>query len=316
MSGCQLVFNELCLLRPASSLEEARYRMVDLVRLVRHAMKETGAKGLCVTTEFSSLALGPDGYSFRQWRSDNAVDEPARRILDRAIDKRERLSEQSDPLEVLAEWKARGVEAVWRGQPAQGLFAAFLADSLAVSLPVESWNRAKVEIQVLRGKSVENSVSITVRHAACSEHLAEYSESWLQRSEDALAWYRREVDPWKADYIHASKYSSRKHVRGRDNAARQKAANKAGAAGQFVAEHEGGKVTDHEIASWERAALVEAWLGEGEAAVSRHDGGRTFFVISERCHPVGFVGGSGRETCLLRVEWSSGSVHSHPRDGR
>lgn len=316
MGCCQLIFNELCLEPPAPNADEVRRRLHELRRLVQKAIQRTGASGLRVTEDFDDRPISSN-YSFRAWRRDEAVDKDERRLLARFID-RGTLIDEDDPPEILGEWENRGVEARWNDRPARGLFAAFLLDSLALSLDVEPWNDPfRIDLHILRltGSEERETLGRTVvqaRHAARSEHLKEHKKAWLGRSTDVLAVYRRQVDPWKSQHVPASKYAQGKHVRGQTNDERRQNAI-ATRNGQFVAELQGRPVTDSRVSKWEREALLAAWEGSDIAALIRHEHGN-FHLEFQQQHPVGFTGGSGRETRRMRVEWSSGHVHSHPRE--
>jgi hypothetical protein len=177
---------------------------------------------------------------------------------------------------------------------------------LALSFGFEPWNEASVELDVLRlSETGDAEIRVRVRHASQREHLAHHDSSWLARSTDTLAVFRRNVDPWQSRHVAASQYA--KHTRGKTNEERRNNARSQEGAGQYLAER--GDV----IEGWEREALVAAWLGEDGVRLSRHGEGRTFFVFAGRAHAVGYAGGTGHEVRLLRVEWSSGDVHSHPR---
>lgn len=312
MGCCQLIFNELCLEPPAPSVAQARQRLHELRKLVQQAIRRTGAEGLRVVEDFDDLPLAP-GYTFQRWQRDEAVDKDERRQLARQIDRGQVIDER-DPPDVFAQWEDRGVDATWQGRSARGLFAAFLLDSLALSLAVEPWDAPQVEIGVLRlGNANDGEISVVVRHAAQPEHLEHHPASWLGRSTETLAVYRREVDPWRSQHVPASHYGHGKHVRGATNSERHRNAVASGN-GQFLATLDHQTVTDPLIESWEREALAAPWQEPAGTRIERHGEGRTFYVDSRRRHPVGFAGGSGRESRRMRVEWSSGNVHSHPRE--
>jgi hypothetical protein len=108
-------------------------------------------------------------------------------------------------------------------------------------------------------------------------------------------------------HVPASQYSGGKHVRGTNDNERQQNACQPGGAGQYRATH----VDDGRITEWERVALERVGLNNGEFIVERR--GEGYWIFCDMMEHVGFEGATGRLTCWIRVEWSAGSVHSHPR---
>jgi hypothetical protein len=55
-------------------------------------------------------------------------------------------------------------------------------------------------------------------------------------------------------------------------------------------------------------------INNGEFTVERRVEG--YWIFCEMMEHVGFKGATGRRTSWIRVEWSAGFVHSHPRQLR
>jgi hypothetical protein len=106
------------------------------------------------------------------------------------------------------------------------------------------------------------------------------------------------LDPIQTRYIAASIYL--KHVKGGDNESRKAHATGPDSAGQYFA-----NFTDADINKLEKEALAK-----GEILTR---GGRTYHIYYNFPYNIGYASPSGEETNRIRVEWSSGNVHSHPR---
>jgi hypothetical protein len=104
------------------------------------------------------------------------------------------------------------------------------------------------------------------------------------------------LDGAKTKHYDASAY--RKHTRGVTNAERQE--NAVGGNGQFLVE-----LNDGAIKAIERAGLQTGKIEK------RSDS--QYFIWYDAGQTVGYSGGPGRPTSAMRIEWSSGFVHSHPR---
>ncbi|HEU4326217.1 MAG TPA: DUF4157 domain-containing protein [Roseiflexaceae bacterium] len=102
----------------------------------------------------------------------------------------------------------------------------------------------------------------------------------------------------------------KKHVVGATNEAREKNAAKNG---QYYRTDENGQtVTDERIKQWERDGLQNGTIDPG-----RSDG--TYHVYYEAPERVGYAapdkkGGEASKSRSVRVEYSSGEIHSHPRE--
>jgi len=129
----------------------------------------------------------------------------------------------------------------------------------------------------------------------------------LPMSKDFKAFLRATETP--SAHQPASSYSGGKHVRGPTNAVRQTNSTKGGPGQYFATLSDGTKVDDAMIQQWERRALDLARRGDGD--VTKHGGGHTFHAYVDVGFDVGYA--DGTVTRVMRVEWSSGTVHSHPR---
>ena len=134
----------------------------------------------------------------------------------------------------------------------------------------------------------------------------------LPISPEMRRFIRKTKDP--ATHIAASSYTRGKHVRGATNEERKASSMLSTGRGrrpppsQYLAELEDGtKVTDATITAWERKALQMAREGKGRVVGS----GSTYHCYVDLEITIGYV--NGTPTSVLRVEWSVGNVHSHPR---
>ena len=117
------------------------------------------------------------------------------------------------------------------------------------------------------------------------------------------------------DHEAASHYSHGKHVRGQTNEERKDNARRAsrGESQYFATLPNGAPVTDATIQQWEMKALDRVRTGQNCTVVPRGEG---FWVYRDLGEPAGYVGapeGDDEPTSWVRVELSSGTVHSHPR---
>ena len=112
-------------------------------------------------------------------------------------------------------------------------------------------------------------------------------------------------------YKPASEYQNGKHVGGATNDDRIKRARKADGDGQYFAEIDGVQVTDAMITGWETEVIELAMKGDKDVTVEIKGGTFYFYYTFE--HFVGYASPGANRTKRVRVEWSSGTVHSHPR---
>ncbi|AUX22828.1 uncharacterized protein SOCEGT47_033410 [Sorangium cellulosum] len=201
------------------------------------------------------------------------------------------------------------------GRVARGLGHARRLDALAVSLATaRAWNRHSIPVTVrtLAPSGSLQAQDAQVPHAAHPAHIHEH-RAWLGladiqrlRLQLAIATPRHEA---------ASHYSHGKHVRGQTNEERRDNARRAprGESQYFATLPNGAPVTDATIQQWETKALDRVRTGESCTVVPRGEG---FWVYCDLGEPVGYIGapeGDDEPTSWVRVECSSGTVHSHPR---
>jgi hypothetical protein len=103
----------------------------------------------------------------------------------------------------------------------------------------------------------------------------------------------------------ASQYSRAKHVRGTTNEQRETSASNS--AQYYATDEQGNRVDDRRIKQWEREALQK-----GVIDPDRAEG--TYHVYHTFPHNVGYESPSQNETSSVRVEYSAGETHSHPRE--
>lgn len=302
----ELIFNELSTRQPATSVVAARQRIDKLIELLLVCKRRTGSGKIRISKEFFATEFGPQ-YPIRKWLNDSDVDKETVRRL-RAFTHGLSYIRKDTGLPGIADrWQS--LEAWIAGSKAQGLLAAFLLDGLAVSLPSEEiWSGPKIDIEILSETDPEPKQAIT-RNISNEGHLDAHA-AWLEIRDPALAKFRRLVEPHACRHKPASSYG--KHVRGKTNPHRKKNAISTGH-GQFLAKIDATSVTDAQIRQWETEALNMVWSGSQNFRVSAKTDANTFYIFHERSHPVGYDGLTGEEVYTLRVEWSSGEVHSHPR---
>jgi hypothetical protein len=194
---------------------------------------------------------------------------------------------------------------------ASGLGWAHELRGLALSMYSTEWDRAWVEIDLtvldVVGQTFVERKGERVRHASREAHLGEHDDWTALGDVDRL---RVLMKIYGVNHKPASEY--KRHVRGIDNDARRERATEPTGSGQYFAHIDGVAVTDAIIAGWERTVLDGVREGNLACSVTRR-GPRMYYVFGELPHAVGFAGGTGELTRMLRVEWSGGFVHSHPR---
>lgn len=307
-----LIFNELCCQSQVETVPEAREVMGQFLDTLRFLHQRAGDVRFRTKRNFRSELIAP-GYSIGRWLDDREVDREQRRRL-RSFSNRSPLLDSSDSPELIGRFEDLGIEASWEGLRADGLLAALLLNGIAISaLTDDHWDRSSVEFLVT--DLVERATSTelvnrrqVVPHASTSDN-ARAHLSWLMQRDPVLGHFRSRVHIAGASHIEASGYSQGKHMCGRTNEARKRSAISTGN-GQFIASHNGESVGDKDIHDWELSGLKAAWGGKAE--VKEHGSG-TFYIYHRLAHTIGYVCKSGQTTCTIRIEWSSGTVHSHPR---
>ncbi len=102
----------------------------------------------------------------------------------------------------------------------------------------------------------------------------------------------------KTNHTRASNYSGGKHVKGNTNKQREENATTGRRNGQYFVEF-----NDDKIIQLEREALEKGEIKDREGS---------YHIFYSFPFNIGYASG-GSKTNTIRAEWSSGSVHSHPR---
>lgn len=196
---------------------------------------------------------------------------------------------------------------------AHGLSRAYNVDGLAISLASAThWEQPWLDVALVDSATSAPSPPAPkrdrVRNASDVTHTRVHESNWPALNDIDRLRILLAVQPLV--HVPASSYVGGKHVKGRTNEERRNAAQVAAAASQFLAEVDGTSVTDAVIAGWEHAALNCVRNGE-ECKVVRHGG--AYHVFCDLGFELGFASPAGEPTSRLRVEWSAGAVHSHPR---
>lgn len=311
-----LVFNE-CSGSESAERTDALIWMHGFVRTLTASAIKLGTGELRVSEDFYNIHVGRD-FTVRHWLYDRGV-----RAYSGGRELQQRLKALSIKSPLLNAAVDPKLEQIWSDDLGyeiglgsdlsihpRGLLAAHLLKAIAISLPSHrNWSRDSVEIYWAR---LDDECEIVesrpeVRHISTEAHVAFHAASLASQGEPAVR-LRFLVDPGDDSiYVPASQY--KKHCLGGTNDARKAKAISTGI-GQFFAEYEGRDVCDSLIKSWERECLEAGIAGEGHVVMH---GAMTFHVYAELDHPVGFCGESGEQISQMRVEWSSGKVHSHPR---
>lgn len=194
--------------------------------------------------------------------------------------------------------------ATFKGSPARGLNGAHKMSGLALSLDTEDrWDAPWLDLKlgpILVGP---------VRHAAQKKHLAQH-EDWAPLTDSERLRFLLESS--KTEHKPASEYRSGKHVQGATDEKRKSIASKPGGNAQYLSHWRGEKVTDDQIRHWEEEALSRVRSGS-DACTVHHRGSGMYWVFCDLGEVVGYEGGTGEPITSVRVERSSGTVHSHPR---
>lgn len=197
------------------------------------------------------------------------------------------------------------------GHSARGLWRAQRQQALALSLATAGrWNAFELPITLFKLPLLEEGEPTLrkdiVRHASEEAHLAAHAD-WPPLDEvDRL----RIALMGSTTHVPASGYRAGKHVAGRTNEQRAENARQPAGVSQYMAFTAGQNVTDDTIRYWEKLVLERVKQG-GACTVERR--GVMYWVFCDLGTPVGYEGGTGEVISSVRVEWSGGHVHSHPR---
>jgi hypothetical protein len=189
------VLNELSLQPPVAAVYAARQGMDSLVRTVIAASRHGATRTIRSHVDLNDMMLA-DGYTVRQWRNDGEVDRELRTYFRSVASKAPYLADLPDQ-SVAAE----AVDCFYEELPAVGLRAAFVIDSLALSLPAgQHWDSAEVAITI---RDLDESTgdlrdtTASVRHASRPDHIVAHAP-WIKRrvqpeiSSGESLWQERE----------------------------------------------------------------------------------------------------------------------------
>jgi len=170
-----MVLNELSL-TPAPDIFMARCRMSRLVQTIK-AAKLTGVKGSLRTQAGLQLITLAEGYAFSRWAYDREVSQDERLFVVRLVTKEPYLQDYPS-----LEDKAARAECLFDGIAARGLLAAYLLDTLALSLASEPcWDvcRLQVKYQEITEGLELTSADEWVYHASSPDHIGR-NATWIQ----------------------------------------------------------------------------------------------------------------------------------------
>ncbi|NER33537.1 MAG: hypothetical protein F6J93_05635 [Oscillatoria sp. SIO1A7] len=177
-----MVLNELSFRTPASDVETARKRMLDLMQVARAAIDNRVKKNLRLNDDEFYGTLLANGYTVSDWlfndpRVKNEAKEEWQLFLG-LLDKGSCEKPMSD--------------FFYNGERAEGLGIAYLSESLALSMrtdpPDPLWEPSIIELQhewiEEDGEDEEDKITINyetveVRHASKVEHIQEH-RSWIE----------------------------------------------------------------------------------------------------------------------------------------
>src|SRR5450631_4288387 len=118
----EMVLNELSLEPLASSVPQARQRMIDFLDTTRIAIKLGVKHSIRTSNDLSSLSLAPN-YPLARWRNDNEVDTDTRRFFRTLLTKSPYLKDIEDN-EI--EDRNERTQFFYQNAEAKGLGAAYL----------------------------------------------------------------------------------------------------------------------------------------------------------------------------------------------
>jgi len=178
MSQLDPVLNELSFQPPMAAIHGARQAMESLVRTVIAAVRHGTTRTIRGDMDLNYMLLA-DGYTVQQWRNDGEVARELRSYFRSLTSKAPHLSdlpEQSDA--------AEAIDCFCDELPAIGLRAAFVIDSLALSLAgAARWKSTEVPITIRELDEDTGDLRDTaanVRNASHPDHIA-FHAPWIKR---------------------------------------------------------------------------------------------------------------------------------------
>lgn len=211
----EVILNELSVQDLEGTVDDARQQMDNLLRLCKKAKDELGCNGLRLpNADFFELHL-VSGYTINRWLYDHNVSQIVRTLFN-GLRRFPYFEEEEDELEntyILSKCLLNEHTHPSHGQEAEGLAAAWLKNTLAVSFcshPVWSKNKIGLVIE----KENEALKEVEVYHACTEECIDQELKDWfrkinlppLRTHEDVDTWFSpdrfRLTDQAKEDLIH------------------------------------------------------------------------------------------------------------------
>lgn len=179
MSNFELVFNELSLEQPSTTIEEARYRMSHFIQTIAAATgKKYKLKLVIEDAEFYDRQLAP-GYSVTRWFNDKELSQTQKEqknLFMKFVSNRPDLIGCNDDRELF-------MNCSWQCNQAIGLCKALSLDTIAISVPSAPWDNVSY-VQVLVKELSDDGDWLpdrlaNVLHVSSPEHLEEHAE-WIE----------------------------------------------------------------------------------------------------------------------------------------
>jgi len=195
----EMVFNELCLQKPATDIYEARKWMTNFIRTLATATNKGIKRILRTDANYYSYQIAPN-YSFANWLSDKKADLEEKRFFRTISTKAPFLVDLNG-----SKYKeyALSSEFFYDNKKAEGLGVSFLLEALCISLLSDNrWDSHEINLKMKwlyeNGKIEEDE--ILVKHASKKSHIGEHINWILERQSDNL---KNGKDLWerKGDYF-------------------------------------------------------------------------------------------------------------------
>ena len=183
----RLVFNELSLAFPTSSIENGKDLMKELLLLYRHFVNIGLHKNILIKNNFNGMLLCED-YPIEKWRNDNSVDIELRRLFAGFNDKAEFINEVDYMEEFVCE-KGKSI----------GLLVAALTDSIALSFKSDVfWNDNFIKGKVI-SINYDNLVEelAEAMNASRKDNISQLIEIIHQKKDDEKCGILTGIELWE-----------------------------------------------------------------------------------------------------------------------
>ncbi len=174
-----MVLNELSLKPSASTIQQARQRMIDFLDTARIATKSGVKKVIRTSDDLSYLSLAPD-YPLARWRNDHEVDVDTRRFFRSLVTKSPYLKDTEDS--DLENRNARS-QFTYQDEEAKGLGVAYLLEALAISFRSAScWEQSSLKLTLIEldeEGELQEEQELHVNHACSAAHIDEH-KNWIR----------------------------------------------------------------------------------------------------------------------------------------